>query len=200
MLAAQVAVDNAKPSVIRSQNLVRSARAQLRFLLAEPDDVDVEGTLGATVQPLPSYEAALSAALKKDQLSAAGYAQMIASTTKLNTPGPDLAELDALLAEREQAILEQALADPRPLGSRVDGNPVEVEGAVGHRRWAVADVARGAAVPHRHQHASRPRVHGLHGHVRPHVQVEFFEARLLGRARPRGRRSLPFPARSRDLC
>jgi len=33
----------------------------------------------------------LSAALKKEKLSADGYAQMIASTTKLNTPGPELA-------------------------------------------------------------------------------------------------------------
>jgi HAE1 family hydrophobic/amphiphilic exporter-1 len=64
VLAAQVAVDNARPSVIRTQNMVRSARAQLRFLLAEPGDVDVEGTLGAAVQPMPSYEAALALALK----------------------------------------------------------------------------------------------------------------------------------------
>ena len=35
----------------------------------------------------------LSAALKKEQLSAEGYAQMIAITTRLNTPGPDLAAL-----------------------------------------------------------------------------------------------------------
>ncbi|MEQ1657872.1 MAG: selenide, water dikinase SelD [Hylemonella sp.] len=35
----------------------------------------------------------LSAALKKEALDAAGYAQMIATTTKLNTPGPELAEL-----------------------------------------------------------------------------------------------------------
>jgi len=35
----------------------------------------------------------LSAALKKDALSADGYAQMIANTTKLNTPGPDLAAI-----------------------------------------------------------------------------------------------------------
>jgi selenide,water dikinase len=34
-----------------------------------------------------------SAALKKDALDAAGYARMIATTTRLNTPGPDLAEL-----------------------------------------------------------------------------------------------------------
>jgi selenide,water dikinase len=35
----------------------------------------------------------LSAALKKDALGADGYAQMIANTTQLNTPGPDLAAL-----------------------------------------------------------------------------------------------------------
>ena len=40
----------------------------------------------------------LSAALKKEQLSAAGYAQMIATTTKLNTPGPDLAALPGVHA------------------------------------------------------------------------------------------------------
>ena len=40
----------------------------------------------------------LSAALKKEQLSAQGYAQMIASTTRLNTPGPELAALDGVHA------------------------------------------------------------------------------------------------------
>ncbi|RHZ95595.1 selenide, water dikinase SelD [Cereibacter sphaeroides] len=35
----------------------------------------------------------LSAALKKEALDAAGYTEMIATTTRLNTPGPDLAEL-----------------------------------------------------------------------------------------------------------
>ena len=38
----------------------------------------------------------LSAALKKDALDAEGYAQMMANTTKLNTPGPDLAALDGV--------------------------------------------------------------------------------------------------------
>ena len=37
----------------------------------------------------------LSAALKKGELDAAGYAQMIATTTRLNTPGLALAELPA---------------------------------------------------------------------------------------------------------
>jgi selenide,water dikinase len=40
----------------------------------------------------------MSAALKKEQLSAAMYAQMIDSTTRLNTPGPDLAALEGVHA------------------------------------------------------------------------------------------------------
>jgi selenide,water dikinase len=40
----------------------------------------------------------LSAALKKGALDEAGYRQMIATTTKLNTPGPDLAALDGVHA------------------------------------------------------------------------------------------------------
>jgi selenide,water dikinase len=40
----------------------------------------------------------MSAALKKEALSADGYAQMIATTTKLNTPGPDLAALPGVHA------------------------------------------------------------------------------------------------------
>ncbi len=40
----------------------------------------------------------LSAALKKDALPAEGYAQMIANTTQLNTPGPELAALDGVHA------------------------------------------------------------------------------------------------------
>ncbi|MCU0958002.1 MAG: selenide, water dikinase SelD, partial [Hydrogenophaga sp.] len=40
----------------------------------------------------------LSAALKKDALSPDGYTQMIANTTKLNTPGPDLAAIEGVHA------------------------------------------------------------------------------------------------------
>jgi selenide, water dikinase len=40
----------------------------------------------------------LSAALKKDALDAEGYARMIATTTQLNTPGPELAELKGVHA------------------------------------------------------------------------------------------------------
>lgn len=52
---------------------------------AKPGDVLILGKpLGVGIQ---------SAALKKGNLSEAGYAQMIATTTKLNTPGPELAKL-----------------------------------------------------------------------------------------------------------
>ncbi|GAB2462385.1 selenide, water dikinase SelD [Comamonas humi] len=40
----------------------------------------------------------LSAALKKEQLDAAGYAAMIENTTKLNRPGPDLARIEGVHA------------------------------------------------------------------------------------------------------
>jgi len=40
----------------------------------------------------------MSAALKKGALSDEGYAQMLACTTQLNTPGPDLAALDGVHA------------------------------------------------------------------------------------------------------
>jgi selenide,water dikinase len=57
------------------------ARAGDRLLLGKPLGVGV-----------------LSAALKKEHLGAAGYAQMIACTTQLNTPGPDLAALPGVHA------------------------------------------------------------------------------------------------------
>jgi len=53
------------------------ARAGDRLILGKPLGVGV-----------------LSAALKKGELGDAGYAEMIATTTRLNTPGPELAALD----------------------------------------------------------------------------------------------------------
>ncbi len=40
----------------------------------------------------------LSAALKKEKLDAAGYERMIATTTRLNTPGPELAAIEGVHA------------------------------------------------------------------------------------------------------
>ena len=63
VLAAQVAVENAKPNVIRWQNTVRVARLQLGFLLAETGEVDVSGNLAAPIEPPPAYETMLAKAL-----------------------------------------------------------------------------------------------------------------------------------------
>ena len=57
---------------------------------AQPGDVLVLGK--------PVGVGVLSAALKKEKLDAAGYERMIATTTRLNTPGPDLAALPGVHA------------------------------------------------------------------------------------------------------
>ncbi|MEO5672232.1 MAG: selenide, water dikinase SelD [Ramlibacter sp.] len=69
--------------------LVHPARVK-RNADARPGDVLVLGKpLGVGI---------LSAALKKDVLDAAGYARMVAVTTQLNTPGPELAALQGVHA------------------------------------------------------------------------------------------------------
>ena len=69
--------------VVHPKRVKRNADARVgdRLILGKPIGVGV-----------------LSAALKKEVLSAEGYAQMIAITTQLNTPGPDLAALDGVHA------------------------------------------------------------------------------------------------------
>ena len=87
------------------------ARAGDRLILGKPLGVGV-----------------LSAALKKEQLAADGYAQMIATTTKLNTPGPELAALEGV----------HALTDVTGFG--LAGHALEL--ARGARCTAVIDWAR----------------------------------------------------------
>jgi outer membrane protein len=60
VLAAQVALDNARPSVIRSANRVRLAREQLRFLLAEASPVEARGELAVPVVAAPTCQDALA--------------------------------------------------------------------------------------------------------------------------------------------
>jgi selenide,water dikinase len=64
--------------------------------LAHPDRIKKNSSARAgdvVILGKPLGVGVYSAALKKERLDAAGYAQMLASTTKLNTPGPRLAEL-----------------------------------------------------------------------------------------------------------
>jgi len=63
VLAAEVALRNAEPEVLRTENLVRIARDRLRFLLARDDlEVDVSGELAVEVAEYPRYEEAIAAA------------------------------------------------------------------------------------------------------------------------------------------
>jgi HAE1 family hydrophobic/amphiphilic exporter-1 len=65
ILAAQVTAENARPAVIRAQNLVRLAKDRLRFLLAEPAaEIDVAPPPPVTIQPPRSYDEVLAQALQ----------------------------------------------------------------------------------------------------------------------------------------
>ena len=63
VLAARVGVDNARPEVIRTENLIRISRDRLRFLLGmDGREVDVEGTLAVPAGTPPDFGEALRTA------------------------------------------------------------------------------------------------------------------------------------------
>jgi outer membrane protein TolC len=64
VLAGKVAVENARPDVIRTENLIRILRENLRFLLGYEEEVEVKGSLEVTLTPYPSYEDAVKVATK----------------------------------------------------------------------------------------------------------------------------------------
>jgi len=65
VLAARVAVQNARPAVVRAENSVRAGRDQLRFLLAESAlDIEVVGSLATELKAPPPYEDVLERALR----------------------------------------------------------------------------------------------------------------------------------------
>ncbi len=65
VLAAGVAVDNARPEVIRTENQILTTRQQLRYLLALDNDIDVSGALSAEITPHVSYDEAMAMAVKQ---------------------------------------------------------------------------------------------------------------------------------------
>lgn len=74
VLAAEVAEQNARPEVIRSENAIRTTKERLRFLLAlGPEEINVTGTLDMATpdRPVPvTYdEALLSAAKQRPELA-----------------------------------------------------------------------------------------------------------------------------------
>jgi HAE1 family hydrophobic/amphiphilic exporter-1 len=62
VLAAKVAVENARPETIRMDNNIRILRERLRFLLAMEGEVDVSGSLDGAMRPYPAYDEALAVA------------------------------------------------------------------------------------------------------------------------------------------
>lgn len=107
---------------------------------ARPGDVLVLGKpLGVGV---------LSAALKKERLDADGYARMIACTTKLNTPGPDLAALPGVHALTDVTgfgLAGHALEFARGAGARVVIDWAKVPLLDGVRELAKAGCITGAS-------------------------------------------------------
>ncbi|MBZ0158494.1 MAG: efflux RND transporter permease subunit [Alphaproteobacteria bacterium] len=65
VLAAEVAVENARPEVIRTENLLRSGLDRLRYLLAlEEGSIEVSGTLKTDPEPVPPYGQILPVAVE----------------------------------------------------------------------------------------------------------------------------------------
>jgi len=90
----------------------------------------------------------LSAALKKDQLDAAGYAQMMAATTRLNTAGPLLAGLPGVHAMTDVtgfALAGHALEIARSANCTVEIDWPNVPLLRGARELAVAGNVTGAS-------------------------------------------------------
>jgi HAE1 family hydrophobic/amphiphilic exporter-1 len=56
VLASEVAVENGRPAVIRTENLIRTSREKLKFLLGIPEQVDAVGTLQGPLALQPQYE------------------------------------------------------------------------------------------------------------------------------------------------
>ena len=95
LLAAKVAVENARPQVIRAANQVRTARDQLRYLIGTEEDVDATGSLAVDYQPLPTFEQALATAReRRPELLALSHRQAIADELVTIARAEDKPRLD----------------------------------------------------------------------------------------------------------
>lgn len=119
--------------LVHPQRVKRNADARVgdRLVLGKPLGVGV-----------------LSAALKKDALDADGYAQMIANTTRLNTPGPELAALNGVHALTDVTgfgLAGHALEMARGAGSTVCIDMARVPLLPGVRELAARGMVTGAS-------------------------------------------------------
>jgi outer membrane protein TolC len=66
VLAAEVAVENARPEAIKTENQIRTSRERVRFLLGISDEeVDVAGQLYTPIESVAQYEEAVKGAYEK---------------------------------------------------------------------------------------------------------------------------------------
>jgi outer membrane protein TolC len=66
LLAARVAADNARPELIRSENRIRTAKEQLRLVLAlDGGEIEVAGSLEGAMAALPPFEESLATARRQ---------------------------------------------------------------------------------------------------------------------------------------
>jgi selenide,water dikinase len=90
----------------------------------------------------------LSAALKKEQLDAGGYERMIATTTRLNTPGPELAAIDGVHALTDVTgfgLAGHALELARGADLSIEIEWIKVPLLAGVRELAQAGMVTGAS-------------------------------------------------------
>ena len=97
VLAAEVAVDNSRPGVIRGENLLKLSRERLRFYLAlEDEEVDAAGALDPVVSSPAAFDDALKSALSnRPELKDIGYrvgiySELITIASADNKPRLDL--------------------------------------------------------------------------------------------------------------
>lgn len=97
VLAADVAVQNARPDVIKTQNLILTAKENLKFLLAlSSEDIEADGSLQTTTEPARVFEEALQTAVEKrpelaDVRNRVGMARELVKVAKAgNKPRVDL--------------------------------------------------------------------------------------------------------------
>ena len=119
--------------LVHPKRVKRNADAQVgdRLILGKPLGVGV-----------------MSAALKKDALDPEGYAQMIANTTQLNTPGPELAALDGVHALTDVTgfgLAGHALEMARGAKACIQLDMARVPLLPGVREWAARGMVTGAS-------------------------------------------------------
>ncbi len=149
VLSGDVAVENARPEVIRTENNLRIARERLRFLLAGDDEgLDVGGSLAVSRQPVPDYAAALKRALEKrpelaGQRHRIGiYRELVTIAAAENKPNIDLKagtgwgsqESDAFSASGGNWNVGVALTFPFFDGYRTAGRVQQAESELATRR------------------------------------------------------------------